>query len=92
MNLNFICTYWGLEHLSPQKFINKITDAGYDGIEICLPPDDNFCTSLMTELEDIYKKNADFIFIPQQLISPNNENINAFFMHIFILLCLHFRL
>ena len=65
MNLKFICPYWGQEQLSPREFIAKITAAGYNGIEIFLPPDDDFCDSLMAEMEDIYEKNTDFIFIPQ---------------------------
>ncbi len=78
MNLSFICPYWGQEHLDSPEFIDKITAAGYDGIEIFLPDNDNFCDSFMAEMEDIYEKNADFIFIPQQLLSPCSETVDAF--------------
>lgn len=78
MNLKFVCPYWGQENLSPSEFIDKITDAAYDGIEILMPADDNFCDSFMAEMEDVYEKNDDFIFIAQQLITPGKVTITEF--------------
>ena len=78
MNLKFVCTHWGQEYLNPRGFIEKITDAGYNGIEIFLPSDADFCNAFMAEMEDTYEKNSDFIFIPQQLINPINETVVEF--------------
>ena len=78
MKLNYTCTYWGLEHLDAAAFIDKILAADYDGVEICIPAAKDFVDSFLIELEDVYANNADFIFIPQQLISPGIETVDEF--------------
>ncbi len=34
MKLSFLCPRWGSESLAPSAFIEKVMDAGYDGIEL----------------------------------------------------------
>ncbi|MFY8005395.1 MAG: sugar phosphate isomerase/epimerase, partial [Chitinophagaceae bacterium] len=52
--------------------------AGYNGIEIHLPADTAFKQQLIEQLNHIYALNSNFLFIPQQLISPENETVDVF--------------
>jgi sugar phosphate isomerase/epimerase len=40
MQLLFFCPYWGHRHIDIETFARKVKDAGYDGIEMDLPPDE----------------------------------------------------
>src|SRR5690349_8759642 len=39
MELLFFCPRWGSEQLSPETFVQKVKQAGYDGVEMSLPAD-----------------------------------------------------
>ncbi len=78
LNLKFVCPFWGQEHLNPVEFIHKIMAASYNGIEISLPSDDDFCDAFIAEIENIYTKNVDFTFILQQLSIPKKETEDEF--------------
>ena len=39
MKLTFFCPLWGSEELEKEAFFRKVKDAGYDGVEMSLPPD-----------------------------------------------------
>jgi sugar phosphate isomerase/epimerase len=39
--LQFFCPHWGSESLSFAAFLDKVKDAGYDGVEMSLPFDDS---------------------------------------------------
>jgi sugar phosphate isomerase/epimerase len=41
MDLKILCPLWGLEHLSTAAFLDKISTAGYDGIDTWVPQDKN---------------------------------------------------
>lgn len=60
-------------------FVDKVLSAEYDGIEISLPPSTNTFTRIFIKmLEDVKNKNPAFIFIPQQLTSPENDNVESY--------------
>tara|TARA_B100000809_G_scaffold204793_1_gene206272 strand:- start:9114 stop:9929 length:816 start_codon:yes stop_codon:yes gene_type:complete len=39
MKVKFFCPFWGSENLDYLTFLNKVKEAGYDGVEIILPYD-----------------------------------------------------
>ncbi len=79
MNIQYICPHWGCENDDAAVFVDKVLSAGYQGIEINLPPSTStFTEHFIAELEGIRSKNKDFVFIPQQLTSPDNETVDAF--------------
>lgn len=79
MNIQYICPHWGCENDDAAVFVDKVLSAGYQGIEINLPPSTStFTEHFIAELEGILSRNKDFVFIPQQLTSPDNETVDAF--------------
>ncbi len=78
MKIKYTCTHWGAEHLDAASFMDKIKSNGYDGVEINLPQQGDFLNEFLEELDDFYESDPDFIFIPQQLIFPENESLQEF--------------
>lgn len=79
MNIKYCCTYWGSEKDEAESFVDKVLSAGYDGIEIFLPPGKpSFTDAFLAELEDIQAKNPGFLFIAQQLTAPDNDTVDAY--------------
>lgn len=79
MQIKYCCTYWGCEKESPELFVDKVLSAGYNGIEIFLPPSaDSFKKILIEKLERVQDKNPGFIFIPQQLTAPDNDTVEEY--------------
>jgi sugar phosphate isomerase/epimerase len=79
MQVKYCCTYWGCEKDKPDVFIEKVLSAGYEGIELYLPSaSDEFAALFMKELNDVRYKNPDFIFIAQQLTSPDNQTVDEY--------------
>ena len=76
MEIKYICTYWGCEHLSAKDFLSNVIANGYDGVEINFPDDENFIAEFLEELEIIrHSINPNFIFIAQQVLPNENESI-----------------
>lgn len=79
MHIHYCCTYWGCENDSPNAFVDKVLAAGYQGIEIFLPPQTDPFTKRFVEIwEGMREQNADFVFIAQQLTAPANESVDAY--------------
>lgn len=79
MKINYCCTYWGCEQDSPNVFIDKVLAAGYEGIEISLPPSpETFTPHFLRQLEGIRNDNPDFIFIAQHLTSPGTDSVGQY--------------
>jgi len=79
LQISYCCTYWGCEKDSPNTFVDKVLAAGYDGIEIFLPPQSAAFTKRFIEIwKGILDKKADFVFIAQQLTTPANESVDAY--------------
>ena len=71
MNINYLCTYWGCEHLSAKSFLNLVVKSGFDGVEINFPDNIVFIKEFLAELDLIRKtSNPKFIFVAQQVL-PN---------------------
>lgn len=73
MEIKYICTYWGSEHLSPDEFVHRAMDAGYDGVELNIPFDDSFTTSLRKAVSD-----QGAALIAQQWLPPASETLDAY--------------
>ena len=78
MQINHFCPYWGCENESVEIFIDKVIDAGYDGIEIFIPSSENFSRDLMAKIEEVLLEKPGFTFIAQQLTVPENETVDAY--------------
>lgn len=79
MQTKFICTYWGCEALSAKAFLAKVLEAGYDGVEINFPDAPTFIAEFMAELAAIRgSSHPDFIFIAQQVLSPQKEKVQSY--------------
>lgn len=79
MNIQYCCTYWGCENDTANGFVDKVLAAGYDGIEIFLPPrTDAFTTPFLKRLDGLRSENPGFVFIAQQLTAPENDSVDAY--------------
>ena len=78
MQIKYCCTYWGAENDKPGIFIDKVLGAGYEGIEIFLPSDENLKSQFIQQIESVRQINNDFIFIPQQLAAPENDKLEDY--------------
>jgi len=47
MQLKYICPFWGKDGTSARSFIQQVMDAGYDGVEVNIPEDNNFQNELI---------------------------------------------
>ena len=81
MKINYCCTYWGCEQDSPNVFVDKVLAAGYEGIEISLPPSpETFTPHFLKELEGIRLNKPNFIFIAQHLTSPGTDTVEQYIL------------
>ena len=79
MEIKYICTYWGCEHLSAKQFLSNVVENGYDGVEINFPDDEHFISEFNAELECIRNTvNSNFIFIAQQVLPNKKETVNEY--------------
>jgi hypothetical protein len=78
LQINYCCPFWGCEKDEAGVFFHKTIAAGYEGIEIHLPADKHFRKEFIQKIEAIQLKNRDFVFITQQLTSPENGNIDSY--------------
>jgi sugar phosphate isomerase/epimerase len=79
MEIKYICTYWGCEHLSAKQFLSNVVENGYDGVEINFPDDEHFIAEFNAELECIRNTiNPNFIFIAQQVLPNKKETVNEY--------------
>jgi sugar phosphate isomerase/epimerase len=79
MEIKYICTYWGCEHLSAKEFLSNVLQNGYDGVEINFPDDELFIVEFNAELERIRNTiNPNFIFIAQQVLPNKKETVNEY--------------
>jgi sugar phosphate isomerase/epimerase len=83
MEIKYICTYWGCEHLSAKEFLTKVVTNGYKGVEINFPDDEHFIAEFNAELERIRNTiNPNFIFIAQQVLPNKKETVNEYIARI----------
>lgn len=83
MEIKYICTYWGCEHLSAKEFLSNVLQNGYDGVEINFPDDELFIVEFNAELERIRNTiNSNFIFIAQQVLPNKKETVNEYIARI----------
>lgn len=79
MNIKYLCTFWGCEHLSAKDFLDLVVSNGYDGVEINLPEDQIFIEEFVTELNQIRKNvNPKFIFVAQQVLPNKVETFESY--------------
>ena len=78
MEIKYSCTYWGSEKYSPAKFIERVAEAGYNGIEVFLQPGDALSEEFSHSLNDIRKSIPDFYLIALQLTFPGNSTVSEY--------------
>ena len=79
MEIKYICTFWGCEHLSAKQFLSNVVENGYDGVEINFPDDKHFIAEFNAEVERIRNTiNPNFIFIAQQVLPNKKETVNEY--------------
>jgi sugar phosphate isomerase/epimerase len=79
MNIKYLCTYWGCEHLSAKSFLDLVIKNGYDGVEINFPDDTSFIEEFLSELQSIRKStHPKFIFVAQQVLPSSIETYESF--------------
>lgn len=61
MKVLFLCPFWGQEHLSPGDFLQKVKNAGYDGVEIHLPDNETWVSSFARELNSLRSQRPFFV-------------------------------
>ena len=79
MNIKYLCTYWGCEHLSAKSFLDLVIKNGYDGVEINFPDDASFIEEFLSELQSIRKStHPKFIFVAQQVLPNRIETYESY--------------
>jgi hypothetical protein len=78
MHVKFVCTYWGQEETSASHFFRKVLEEGYDGAEINLPDSTGFVKEFQVELERVRETKKNFVFIAQQVLSPQQETADEY--------------
>ena len=73
MEIRYICTFWGQDHLPVEEFVEKAMGSGYDGVELNIPFDQHYVSSL---LDAANKHGADLI--AQQWIPPAVETVDQY--------------
>lgn len=73
MEIKYICTYWGQQGTPVEEFVERAIAAGYDGIELNIPDDSEFTSSLMKAVE---QHNA--ILVAQQWLPPARESVQVY--------------
>jgi sugar phosphate isomerase/epimerase len=73
MKINYLCPFWGMEGASADQFIDKVIEAGYDGVEVNAPDDAVFQADLMSRIES-----NKLVYVAQQWLPPANESVEAY--------------
>lgn len=73
MKIKYVCPFWGSSHLSAKEFITKALDAGYDGVEVNMPGNENFVSKLRETIDE-----TGCAFIAQQWLPPANETVDEY--------------
>ena len=60
MEIKYFCPHWGSKHIDFNLFLTDVKNAGYDGVEMSLPPDQNEKASILAAIS-----NHDLLFIAQ---------------------------
>lgn len=77
MDTRILCPYWGQQNITATEFIEKVLEAGYNGVEINIPFDLDFEKDLKS-----MKNKASFDFVAQQWLEPQNESVSAYIKRI----------
>lgn len=78
MKLGFNCTYWGCDGESPESFIDRVIDVGYDGVEMFLPDNGDFTRSFLKKLEQTRQTKTDFNFVALQTLFQAKESVSEY--------------
>lgn len=73
MQLKFVYPMWGSGHLPLRTFMKKIKDAGFDGVEMNIPFDKDYCKGLKLLLNEF-----DLLLIAQQWLPPVDETASEY--------------
>ncbi|TVZ10386.1 hypothetical protein JM80_2924 [Cellulophaga sp. RHA_52] len=73
MKLKYVCPFWGQEGITAKDFIHKVTNAGYNAVEVNIPVENNFETELKSVLN-----NSKLDLIGQQWLQPLKESVTEY--------------
>jgi len=73
MDIKYICTSWGQGHLLIEEFLNKVMDAGFDGVEVNFPFDGKNTTPILDAI-----RNSGISFVAQQYLPPMVETFEQY--------------
>lgn len=78
MELKFLYPFWGSENLSPTDFFDLVVENNFDGIEINIPKNSEFEKDFYKSLNDIRRKNSDFLCGLQQVFGIRKESADDY--------------
>ena len=79
MQIKYVCTFWGCENDTAGIFLEKVMNAGYDGVEINLASAASaFTPQFIKLITNLNLQQKNFVFIPQQLSSPIKNNVSEY--------------
>ncbi len=73
MEIKYINTFWGQEHLPAEEFLAKAKKAGYDGVEMNVAMDPAYTKALSESLE-----RHEAILVAQQWLPPLKETVEQY--------------
>jgi len=73
MHIKFLCPYWGMEGIPAREFIEKVVEAGYDGVEVNAPDNANFENELLSGIRE-----HQLAFVAQQWLEPKIETVDDY--------------
>ena len=81
MEIKYICTIWGQDHLPIADFVAKAMESGFDGIELNVPLEEQYISSLQNAT---HKHGT--VFIGQQWLPPAKETVDQYRNRLSVLL------
>jgi len=73
MQIKFLCPYWGMEGTPAREFIEKVVEAGYDGVEVNAPDNIDFEQDLINAIRE-----NKLAFVAQQWLESKTERVDDY--------------
>lgn len=78
LEIKYLATYWGQLHVTATEFVQKVMDAGYDGVEIDLPDDPLFVPAFNRQREQFSRLGIQFPVVAQMVLASKNETVEEY--------------
>jgi sugar phosphate isomerase/epimerase len=73
MKIKYLCPFWGSETIGPEVFVERVMEAGFDGVEINLPDNEDHQKKIVKYLND-----NRLLFVAQQYLPSLNEDFATY--------------